>query len=59
MLILQEETAERSESVPAVAACVYRALVLWKIAAVTKINLKKAVLSLLEAVHEISNPGDW
>ncbi|CAK8675486.1 unnamed protein product [Clavelina lepadiformis] len=55
----QEKGADReAESVPALAACVYRTLCVWKCVTNTKIGLKKATVALLMAVHEISSK-DW
>ncbi|XP_076813085.1 transmembrane protein 232-like isoform X2 [Clavelina lepadiformis] len=57
--LLKEKGADReAESVPALAACVYRTLCVWKCVTNTKIGLKKAIVALLMAVHEISSK-DW
>ena len=50
---------EHNESVPAIAACVYRALSLWRVAAVSKVGMKWAIVSMMEAVPEISESRDW
>nr|CAB3267078.1 transmembrane protein 232-like [Phallusia mammillata] len=53
-----QEADRVSESVPGLAACVYRALCVWRCTSTTKIGLKKAIMAMILASHELKDQ-DW